>query len=393
MADGRGPIALLNALYTPYLVGGAERSVRQLALGLREIGRDVVVISLKPAGPVEEELIDSIPVVRLPLRNLYWPYQPARAPFALRAMWQGLDVYNPLMGRMVREALEHYRPAVVSAHNLPGFSIAAWSAARSLDIPVVHTLRDYSLLCSRGGMFRDGKACDGLCALCDKLAAPRRLASKRLVDHVVGISKVTLEQHRRARFFDGVPGSVVYNPALWSAPTTTPKPPEGSYRRFAFLGRIEPAKGIEQLLTAFAVVRRPAQLAFYGQGNDAYLAQLKQRFPDTRVKWMGVTSDPSAVYADADAIVVPSIWAEPLSKIVMEAGAAGVPTICAAVGGIPEATSFFANALLYPPLDTARLAELLEAELPPRAVPPVIPPELDPTCTAAAYTKIFDELQ
>jgi glycosyltransferase involved in cell wall biosynthesis len=393
MANRQGPIALLNALYTPYLVGGAERSVRQLARALRELGREVVVISLKPSGAPEEELIDDIPVTRVPLRNLYWPYRLERPPFPVRALWQAADVYNPLMGRLVGEVLEHYRPSVVSAHNLPGFSVAAWSAARRLGIPVVHTLRDYSLLCSRGGMFRRGKACQGLCALCNKLAIPRRIASRRLVDHVVGVSRFTLEEHRSAGFFAGVAGSVVYNPAVWSPPREAPPPVAPGRRRLAFLGRIEPSKGIEQLLAAFAMVSRPAELAIYGEGNDAYLAQLKQRFANTAIKWMGVTSDTSAAYAAADVIVVPSVWGEPMTKIVMEAGAAGVPTICAASGGIPEAISFFANTQLYAPQDVAGLAALLEADLPPRAVPPVIPPELEPNYTATAYTKIFDQLQ
>ena len=89
-----------------------------------------------------------------------------------------------------------------------------------------------------------------------------------MVDHVVGVSRFTLEQHRSAGFFEGVAGTVVYNPAQWFPPKEPVPPPEPRYRRFAFLGRIEQSKGVEQLLTAVAMVSR--QLAMYGEGNDSY---------------------------------------------------------------------------------------------------------------------------
>ena len=41
---------------------------------------------------------------RLPLRNLYWPYDGARRSEVRRAVWHGLEAANPLMDQAVDRA-------------------------------------------------------------------------------------------------------------------------------------------------------------------------------------------------------------------------------------------------------------------------------------------------
>ena len=92
-------VLIVNTLYPPADVGGAERSVAQLAEGLAGAGVATTVWTLRGgAAPVERA--NGVVVHRLPLRNLYWPYDGRRRSALQRAVWHGLETANPLMDHM-----------------------------------------------------------------------------------------------------------------------------------------------------------------------------------------------------------------------------------------------------------------------------------------------------
>jgi len=87
-------VALLNTLYHPYRIGGAERSVQLLAEGLVARGHKVVVITLdQPETPAKKETINGVDVYRVPLHNNYWPFADSyRKPSIVRrALWHCRD--------------------------------------------------------------------------------------------------------------------------------------------------------------------------------------------------------------------------------------------------------------------------------------------------------------
>jgi glycosyltransferase involved in cell wall biosynthesis len=63
-----------------------------------------------------------------------------------------------------------------------------------------------------------------------------------------------------------------------------------------------------------------------------------------------------ALYAAADVVVVPSIWPEPLSRVILEAMALGRAVVATAVGGSPEAVEDDVTGVLVPKGDAAALA-------------------------------------
>src|SRR5690554_4972515 len=137
-------IVILNTLYHPYKIGGAEVSVQLLAESLADTGHSVSVISLHEAAECIDHL-NGVTLYRLPLRNLYWPFSgnPSRP---RRLLWHLLDIYNPLARADVSRLLKQIQPDVLHTNNLAGFSVAVWDAARALGIPVMHTSRDYYLI-------------------------------------------------------------------------------------------------------------------------------------------------------------------------------------------------------------------------------------------------------
>jgi glycosyltransferase involved in cell wall biosynthesis len=64
---------------------------------------------------------------------------------------------------------------------------------------------------------------------------------------------------------------------------------------------------------------------------------------------------------DAWALVVPSIWAEPLGLVAIEAIVHGVPVIASATGGLAELVQERVSGLLFPNNDVEALLDRLRA--------------------------------
>ena len=205
-------VLIVNTLYPPAQVGGAERSVAQLAQGLRRAGVEASVLTLTLGRATVNERIDGVPVQRLPVQNLYWPYDGTRRSAVRRAVWHGLEAANPLMDQAVDRAVARVRPDLIHLHLTTGFSLSVYRAAARRDLPLVQTLRDWSMLCARASLFRRGRRCERRCGSCILLTAGKRVRSQG-VDHVIGLSGPVLETHRAACYFRRTPGSVIGNAA------------------------------------------------------------------------------------------------------------------------------------------------------------------------------------
>jgi len=135
----------------------------------------------------------------------------------------------------------------------------------------------------------------------------------------------------------------------------------------AFVGRLEPQKGLEELLAAFADVRRArpdAMLALVGDGA------MKDRVARLRGEWGDALHAPGARplhevaewVGACDVFTLPS-WNEGTPNVVLEALASGRPAVGTRVGGIPDVLAHPDSGLLVPARDPAALAEALIAAL------------------------------
>jgi glycosyltransferase involved in cell wall biosynthesis len=128
-----------------------------------------------------------------------------------------------------------------------------------------------------------------------------------------------------------------------------------------FLGRLDPQKGVETLLHAWAEVapRLPAaRLRIAGAGPQAgRLQALTSRLGLTSsVEFAGVVSDPERHLRQAAVFVLPS-WHEGLPNSLLEAMATGLPCVATAIGGTLDVVTDERDALLIPPGDAAALAK------------------------------------
>jgi glycosyltransferase involved in cell wall biosynthesis len=130
------------------------------------------------------------------------------------------------------------------------------------------------------------------------------------------------------------------------------------------------------LLRAFARVRErraTARLRIVGRGSQLELLQelsASLGLGDA-VAFRGwvAPADLDAEVADAWAVVIPSLWAEPLGLVALEAIVRGIPTVASADGGLGETVEDGVTGLLFPNDDEVALVERLDAIAAARSFP------------------------
>ncbi|MGP1387196.1 MAG: glycosyltransferase family 4 protein [Thainema sp.] len=145
-------------------------------------------------------------------------------------------------------------------------------------------------------------------------------------------------------------------------------------RIITYLGRLDPGKGLETLIEAVAKVvqaqpDRVLKLWIIGRpvlhpspaAAAAYIESL-QVLADrlglaSVVKFRPFESQPLTIYQQSDLTVLPSTYAEPFGRTLIESMACGTPALGSHVGGIPEILTGEFAAGLFPPGDAAALAQ------------------------------------
>jgi glycosyltransferase involved in cell wall biosynthesis len=363
-------VLILNALYHPNVTGGAERSVQLLAESLVHQGVEVVVASTVARGKARTDHINGVRVVYVPMVNVHWPYDGVARSGLQRKLWHVLDAYNPLMRAAVAALIRQETPTVVHTNNLQGFSVSAWSAARTARLPVLHTLRDYYLSCARASRYHGGRNCVQTCLECRPFGTTRRLASAQVAG-VAGISRFILEVHRGLGFFSQARVWQMIPHASWMTAAASLPRPASPVVTFGYLGRLEAMKGLDVLLDSFGA-RTDAgwRLLVAGEGSAAYLDHLRARhaaLPARDAIHFSGWTDPDTFLRSIDVLVLPSLWHDPLPRVILEAAAHGVPTIASRRGGIPELIDDGVNGLLFEPDDPRALPAAVDGLLTDRA--------------------------
>ncbi len=359
-------VLILNTLYHPHVRGGAERSVQALAEALAAQNTEVVVISTVGPGSLAIASVNGVRVVYVPLANLYWPFDRVDRSPLQRKLWHLIDAYNPAMKAEVTRLIHQEQPSVIHTNNLQGLSIAAWHAASAARVPILHTLRDYYLTCARCSRYRNRRNCERTCWDCLPFLLVRRQASA-CVAAAVGLSRSMLDHHHELGFFANASFSTVIPNAYLPGSVAHRARSTASLLTFGYLGRLVPEKGIELLLDAFGTRRDGGWgLLVAGEGTNSYCQWLRQRHAKLEnrdaIRFLGWV-DPAEFFTQVDILVVPSLWQEPLSRVILEAFAHGVPVIGSRRGGIPEQIEDGITGLLFDPDDPTALGTVIDRVL------------------------------
>ena len=351
-------VAFINSLYAPFATGGAEATLQGLAEGLVARGWTADVICLTPRSQPHRDILGGVQVHYEPAPTVMWPFDLHQPPWR-KALFQLIEAYNPVAAARVRARLQALRPDVVHVHNFKGFSASVWRAAAALDLPVVQTLHDYTLVCPRSVMFKAGRNCSRQCGDCRLLSTPRRL-SRQIPHAYTAVSRRMVERMAACDAFPASAAPVVIhgdNPAVEGRARDLPR---GSPLTFGFLGRLDPMKGAETLIAAAGRDGlQDVQVLIAGTGAPGYEAILREAGGTAEnIDFLGHV-DPRTFFDRIDVLVVPSIWEEPLGRVVHEALAYGRPVIASRIGGIPEIVEQGATGFLFEAGDIGALAEAM----------------------------------
>jgi glycosyltransferase involved in cell wall biosynthesis len=135
-----------------------------------------------------------------------------------------------------------------------------------------------------------------------------------------------------------------------------------------YYGRLDPEKGLDVLLDAWrklGISGGEGTLLIVGspsahlQDGTQFLERLQATAPPGCV-WLPAQSDVISPLHAADVVVVPSLWAEPFGRVIIEAMATGRPAIASRLGGIPEILTGEFERFLLEPGDAGVIALALE---------------------------------
>ncbi|WP_084582922.1 glycosyltransferase family 4 protein [Sphingomonas azotifigens] len=356
--------------YVPDQVGGGAKSVQALAEGLAARGHDVHVLRLCPPGEEATTLAAAAgagitgagkPMLHvLPIRNIYGPYDNGHHTRAAKAVWHLIDLYNPWAARDLRRLLAMLRPDVVNTSIIDGFSTTILREAKRSGARLIHTMRDYYLICSRSGMYRAGKNCETLCASCKVV----RSINRRQVQHVdlfLSNSSFVAETHRNHGVFGREkPCAVQWNVNDQPLAPTHRTLDEAAPIRFGYIGRLAPTKGVETLIEAARALPQDGRawsLAIAGDGAPDYVAQLRALANGHPcIHFVGWQAAPK-FYGMVDLVICPSVYNEPLPRVIYEAYGVAVPVVASRVGGNPEVVTPGVCGELYDGDSASDLAE------------------------------------
>ncbi|MCX7698333.1 MAG: glycosyltransferase [Candidatus Goldbacteria bacterium] len=352
-------ILIINTLYKPFVAGGAEKICEQMAIGLKDKGYNVDILTTydNKFSSVQIDYIDGLKVYRVPIKNIYWHYNKCSKPIYKRIFWHITDIYNILMIREIKKILDITNYDIAITHNIVGFSSSIWQVLRVYKIPIIHVLHDLYLVCPVSTMFKNEKNCEKRCFKCYVFRFFHPYFSNK-VAAVVGVSKYVLDKNLQYKLFKKTKiKTFIHNVLKYD------KLPEFVFLNdhnlfLGYIGSLTPSKGIEYLLdimlslTAFQVV-----LLVAGKGNLFYENYLKEKYKFKNIIFLGY-QDPSNFFKKINCLVVPSLGNDTFPTVILESFVHGVPVIASKVGGIPEIVND-SNGFLFDPKNNQELRNII----------------------------------
>lgn len=353
----------LSMLYPPHIIGGAEKSVCLLAEAQAKAGYTVAAACTTPYAPVKET-INGVTVYRMPHETDFWAEEWPNHNKLERAVRRFKMNFNFKLQDHFKKVIEDFKPDIVHTHSLTDVSTRVWLAAHEMNVPILHTLRDYDMLCANSAMFKDGHKCDTQHLKC-KFFTSEKVKHHKHVSAVAAVGQETLDTHLNFGLFQHIPSDlrkVVWNPAIVEGVPSDYKKPdiEGPFV-FGYLGRINIEKGVGTLIDAARRLAKTREFKILVAGKapseDDPIYQMAKGLP---IEFLGFVQ-PKPFFEQIDVLIVPSIWAEPLPRTILESYATGTPALGSISGGIPDLIGHDNDCWLFKAGDDADLSNKMNA--------------------------------
>lgn len=331
---------MTSSFYPPFHIGGDANHVKYLAEELATLGHEVHVFFSKDAFVVKR-------------RNAARNFESSKgvsvhmhaSPLSLTPYAVYLFGNSPNITSEFKNLVRQIKPEIVHHHNvsLLGYGIIN----RQGSYANIHTAHDYWLICPLNDLRINGtRDCSShSCVTC----ALNRKRPPQLWRHSSGFKSIINQldltiapsiylQQRLFRELNLEP-IVIQNFA--------PLPPNHIQKQdysdyYLFVGSLEEHKGIMNLLEVYrkSSDKIDAKLVIVGTGSLKPLIKsfIQQYSLGNSILFMGSVNKEElyALYKNARALVVPSIWPENAPLVALEALSVGTPVLSSNAGGLPE---------------------------------------------------------
>ena len=385
---------MTSSFFPPYHVGGDATHVSYLSEELAKRGHEVHVIHSLDAYRIKRG--KQLPSRELPnQRNLF-----------IHTIESPLRTLDPLMiyalgnsfwvSRKFSQIVKEVNPEVVHHHNL---SLLGYDLLRKRGNYLnLYTAHDYWLICQTNNLFNNQeevcirKGCY-TCSLKSKrvpqiwrLFKPFKLAIQN-IDLMISPSEFVrkrLMQEIAVRSIT-LPNFVPPAPAKIS--------PICDEKYFLFLGMLEKHKGILNLLELFKKYRNNfhAKLIIAGGGSlSSYIPRFieKNSLADL-ISFLGFVDNKTKyeLYANALAVIIPSIWPENAPLVALESLSVGTPVITSNQGGLTEIIEKVDKKLIFNSFDELRiiLSNFSKSKFPPKSVKQIYEQNFSPKVYVDKY--------
>lgn len=348
-------IAIYNDWWSPELVGGAEKTASEMAQHLRNsFGEsNIAVYTLSNSNVTIREIHENLSVTRLGSRTF-------RSRYSIGFLIKIFEKLRVLLGRATRNLLISemlsFKPDVILLHNVDRVGVNFASHFRKISaIPIIRIQHDLGDTCVNRTRFNkiSKKNCINTCTTCKIKESHFRRQSENY-DVMISVSK----------FIDSTFRKLEFNPriSIYGYPNHKKIEFNSSYfyfdnistLRLGFVGRVVPEKGIEVVLNSMFLLKSlynvNSTLTVCGLGSARYLKSLRKLATNLKVELilLGYIESPFDTLAGKiDAVVIPSIWQEPLGRIPMESLSRGLPCFVSGIGGLVESKYFLGGPLVY----------------------------------------------
>jgi glycosyltransferase involved in cell wall biosynthesis len=284
-----------------------------------------------------------------------------------------VQTFNPWAARRLRQVLSEFQPDVVHVKMfLTQLSPLILPVLR--DYPALYHAVWYRAICPLGTkMLPDrtrcysppGLVCHRTGCLPWRVWLPLMLQLKlwRRWRPVFKAVIAASEAVRSRLLAEGVgPIEVIHNGIAAEAPRSSlPLSPT-----IAFAGRLVREKGVDVLLRAFALLKRPlpeAKLVICGDGPERTRIEtlIRELNLSDSVSMPGFlpACDVVKTFRQSWVVAVPSVWEEPFGHVAIEAMMNGVPIVVSKSGGLAEIVADGGTGFVVPPNDSEALSSAL----------------------------------
>lgn len=342
-------VCLINNLYKPYAVGGAEKVVEEQVKVFLGQGEQVVLITWRPWfgfgswRPVKT-VEDGVVVYRFWVPNIFSYKNLGKHNLVLKLIWHFFDIFNFWSARIIKKILVEEQIAEVYTHNLMGvgvYKVHKIIKFLKSETKWVHYLHDVQLVEPSGVLPWNHKQ-DNWYQKIYSLIIKYQMGTP---DVIISPSNFLKEFYQSRGFF----GKSEWRVEKYKSVESIKNKLSSESIKFLFVGSLVEHKGLEVLMQAWEGVEK-GELSIVGNGIlFKKIETWCKKYPNVKVCGRKERIELEEIYKNSDVLIFPSICLENRPIVLLEAMKFGLKVVASNTGGVSETLEGYDNLKLIEP--------------------------------------------